>query len=188
MKKQFIIVLFLFFCFSSFSQSYKTIHKAEKAIDQKNYDKALRLLDKAEKQDYGFCGTAWLEAKIMITELRFRAYKEKGDKNELEKLLNEVNPFFEFNNSYSKERLALALDTYTKDEIDTRIKQALLNYKEDAESFGSNIISIKISEQDILKLFFEISDVYTIMKGNKLTLNDALIKYYEQTEYYVLLH
>lgn len=174
MKKIHIILFLLSLPLQVLAQSYNTIHRAEKAIEQKNYEKALRLLDRAEKQDYGFCGNASLEADRMITQLRYRAYKETGDKNGLKKLLNEIDPFFEVTTTYSKERLSLALDIYTKDEIDANIRQVLINFKEDIESFATNSITVNISREYILKLHFDFLDILTIEKEHHLNLMTLL--------------
>jgi len=79
MKKPFYIyILLLIFIGTSksvFSQrGYKVIKKAQNKIEFNDFSKAIKLLNKAEKMDYGFCGNAWLVAKQEIDSLRFVAF------------------------------------------------------------------------------------------------------------------
>jgi hypothetical protein len=82
MKKSISILIFLLL-FIGFSQNvfaqrgYKVIKKAENKIKSKDYFKAIKLLNKAEKMDYGFCGNARLVADFEIDSLRFTAYHEQ---------------------------------------------------------------------------------------------------------------
>ena len=70
------IFLFLILITQNISaqKAYKVIEKAEHKIVEKNYEKALKLLNKAENMDYGFCGNAKLTADYEIDSLRFVAY------------------------------------------------------------------------------------------------------------------
>ncbi len=75
-KTKFICILIVFAIFqTAFGQrGFKVINKAATKIDAKDYRKAIKLLDKAAKMDYGFCGTAYVEAVYNIYLLKFKAY------------------------------------------------------------------------------------------------------------------
>jgi hypothetical protein len=187
MRQTLIILIILLFSVAGFSQSYRTIERAEKAINAGNYDKALKLLNRAEKEDfsYGFCGTARLEAIIMINDLKLRLYKEKGNKEEFKKFLDSIDPFLEFySNKYSIERLQLALDTFTKEGLNTHIVKALGNYIESPDDYGTNLIPLKMTPDYSLKLHIDVFKVRQMEREKKISFNDALIEYYKQSEYY----
>lgn len=75
MKKYFIISLLIFVSFQLWSQNYNYINRAEKLINKsRNLSKAMRLLNKAQNVDYGFCGNAWAEADWSIHYLKARIY------------------------------------------------------------------------------------------------------------------
>ncbi len=53
---------------------FRVIQKAESNVNEGNSKKALKLLNKAEKMDYGFCGNAYIEAENRIDFLRSMIY------------------------------------------------------------------------------------------------------------------
>ena len=87
MKKLFNI-LFLF-SFSLFSQNYNLITKANKILNSENPNliKAEKLLNRAEKRDYGFCGNAKMSADSEIEFLRAKILFLKNDFEECLKRL-----------------------------------------------------------------------------------------------------
>jgi len=188
MKQTLLILFILFFSVSGFSQSYKSIERAEREMMAGNYDKALRLLKRAEKQDYGFCGNAWIEAVQNIDSLKLAIYKQKGDKKQLKKFLDEVNPVNEvFDDYYSKERIILALENFTEEELRSTILNALYSYKQDTAYFETNIISLKLTRDYTLKLRIDVFKIMSLESDRKLSFNDALIEYFKQSEYYKML-
>lgn len=75
----------------SFSQKgFDVIRKAEKKINQGNYNKALKLLNKADSMNYGFCGNAWMEARAAIAFNKTKIAAAQGEyllaANELNKM------------------------------------------------------------------------------------------------------
>jgi hypothetical protein len=109
----FFILLFLFLGTSQcvFAQrGYKVINKAEKKIESKDYLKALRLLDRAEKMDYGFCGNARLEADLAIDSLRFVAFYKL---NKYESARKSLDSLFSFGNREDLDSLKVL--TYQKE-------------------------------------------------------------------------
>lgn len=61
----------------SYKQGYRFIKKAEVSIKEKKYKKAFRLLDKAKRANYGFCGNAWITAYTQIDNLTVEIYLEE---------------------------------------------------------------------------------------------------------------
>ena len=180
--------LILFFILTSpvhcFSQSYNYIKKAERKINEKDYPSALKLLKKAQNADYGFCGNARVEALVSIDDLKLRIYRETNNKVEMEKLLNGIEPFMEFSELYSVERINLALTRFTKSELNERIINALKkSNKQDWIEF-SNVVLLTFDNSDSLKLFLNISDFLKIVKDRNLSFNEALIQFYLDSNYY----
>jgi len=70
MKRYFYILFF--FTFNLFSQNYELINKADKILcsENPNLNKAEKILNKAEKSNYGFCGNAKMSALSEIEYLR----------------------------------------------------------------------------------------------------------------------
>lgn len=128
-------ILFLLLVLSSYTWSQKgfdVIRKAERKIERGNYTRALHLLEKAEKMNYGFCGNAWIEAEESILMNKAKIYSKTGDNLQAANTLNELS--FEmyhpqnvdslktvyYVNEFGKERV--------KHEIDSCI--AILSWKE----------------------------------------------------------
>ena len=91
--KTYFYILF-FFTINLFSQNYKLINKADKILqtEKPNLIKAEKLLNKAEKNDYGFCGNAkvsalseidYLRAKILFFQNKFEECLIKLDSENL---------------------------------------------------------------------------------------------------------
>ena len=59
-------------------RGFHVIRKAERKYEAGKRKAALRLLNRAEKLDYGFCGNSWIEANRSIWLLRSRVYLESG--------------------------------------------------------------------------------------------------------------
>ena len=79
-KNILIVFLIAFISANSFGQNFKYINKAERLIDANiRLDRALKLLDKAEKVDYGFCGNSRITAFWHINYLKARVYYKKKE-------------------------------------------------------------------------------------------------------------
>tara|TARA_Y100001934_G_C12244285_1_gene721890 strand:+ start:26 stop:619 length:594 start_codon:yes stop_codon:yes gene_type:complete len=66
-------------CKPSYEIGYEQIEKAELKYSEGNYKSALRHLKRAERANYGFCGTAWVGAHITIHELRARIFFDQEE-------------------------------------------------------------------------------------------------------------
>lgn len=87
-------ILFLLLVLSSYTWSQKgfdVIHKAERKIERGNYTRALHLLEKAEKMNYGFCGNAWIEAQESILIDKAEIYSKTGNHLLAANTLNEFS-------------------------------------------------------------------------------------------------
>lgn len=186
--KNLILLFILIFPSFGFSQSYRLIEKAERKIEQKEYAKALNILKRAENADYGFCGTAYIEAIISINNLRFKIFKETNDNDGMQKYLEGVNPFLEFTNVYSIERMRLARLRFNDSDLNNRIIDGLKVVKEDDKFEFGDLVPIKIDGSYGLKLFFRTTDIWELQKKENLAYNDALIRYYKNSEYFKLLN
>lgn len=96
--KKIILILLLFFCSKNFGQlsynfkqGYKFIKRAEKEIENGNLVKAEKLLEKANKSDYGFCGNAWASAKSQINLLQVQIFNERKEFDKSFSLLDSIN-------------------------------------------------------------------------------------------------
>lgn len=182
MRKLFVIFLSLFFSFG-YCQDYSLIRRAEKKINAKEYKKALRLLNRAEHADYGFCGNARMEAVSEINRLHLRLYKETNDLENLARFLNKID--LEFDTFYSKERIYLALHYFTKEELHLSILGEMAHVE---NKFFDTTINLKIKKDYILKLQFNYYDIISKAESEKISFSDALIKIYETSEYRALLN
>ena len=89
-----LILFFLLISTLSWGQSgFDVIRKAQRKADQQEYTKALRLLNRAENMNYGFCGNAWIEAEEMITETQAHIYAETGQFELAANTLNKLDWF-----------------------------------------------------------------------------------------------
>lgn len=92
--KSFLFTLCFFSAFCVHAQDYSLIIKAEKILNKNNPNlkKASKLLKKAEKSDYGFCGNAkmsalieidYLKAKILFLEGNYISCLQKLEEDEI---------------------------------------------------------------------------------------------------------
>ena len=75
------LYILLFFSFNLFSQNYNLIIKADKILNtnKPNLNKVEKILNKAEKRNYGFCGNAKMSADSEIEFLRAKILFLKND-------------------------------------------------------------------------------------------------------------
>jgi len=187
MKAKLLIAFFVLYA-TAFSQSYKTIKKAERKINGKEYAKALRLLNRALKEDYGFCGNAKIEAEIEVNALKLRLYRESGDYVELIKFLDGIEPFLEFETIYSAERIRLALRKYSKTNLNAHVVSALSKFTSNEYVDYSNIALLQIDTDYTLKLLIRSEEILELQEKHQLSFNDALVRFYNESEYFKILN
>ncbi|MFK7783902.1 MAG: hypothetical protein AB8B56_02240 [Crocinitomicaceae bacterium] len=121
------IVVFFLFTFATTclycQEGFDVIRRAEKKIEQHKYEKALKLLEKADSMNYGFCGNAWIEAREAIALNRIKIFDAKGEHLKAANTLNSVNFYFGENlDSLKTAYFIKALDrNLIKEEIDSCI-------------------------------------------------------------------
>lgn len=110
MKRVKVIFLIFLLGYSGFTYGHKgfeIIRKAEEKFEKGESKKALKLLKKAEKKDYGFCGNAVLTASRSINLLRAKIYMNQG---EYEKARNSLNLIYA---EYSEDNIdSIRIRTY----------------------------------------------------------------------------
>lgn len=184
-----ITLIFLLFSSSiCFSQSYDLVKKAEKKIIEKDYTKALKLLNRALLADYGFCGTAKIEAEIEINRLRLKLFNESNNENEMAKFLDNIDVFLEFENIYTIERIKLALKKYSKEELNIKIIESFKKSDKNIWVDFSNLVYLKFEDSYSLKMLLNSTEIWKIKEENKIEYNEALIQYYLNSEYKKLLN
>ena len=157
--------LFLTVCFWSFGQDgFRVIAKAEKQIDKGNLTKALRLLEKADSMDYGFCGNAWMDAEEKITLNRVRIFDIK---QEYLNAANELNKsaFFGIKGIDSL-KVAYFIKHYGKEKVKLEIDSCLALITVIDKRDMKLILPVSFSEEP-LTFSFE-----TVVKLGALTFND----------------
>lgn len=123
------LIFFLLFSLSlqCFAQKgFKVIYKAEKRFEKGQNKKALKLLTKAEKMDYGFCGNAWLEANRAINLLKARISIDQKEYQQARNCLDSID--WEFNgDNFDSIKIRTYQMEYGKDSLSSMIDSALLN-------------------------------------------------------------
>jgi hypothetical protein len=180
MRKIIFIAIF-FNIISGYSQSYRLIKKAEKKIIEKKYSKAQKLLEKAAKADYGFCGTAYLEAVIEINRLKFKLYSDSNNEIEMSKFLDKIDELCE-SKVYTLERIKLALKNNSKEKLNIKIIEALK--KENVLSLYSNLALLKLDENLTLKMYMSLSEINKLIAEKNLDQKEALMEYYLNSDYF----
>lgn len=127
------IALFLLFIslqnqgFSQQGDSY--IERAETLVDNGNIYQAQRLLNKAKKEDYGWCGNASTEAfrKIRFQEARINI--ELGKKEKALNLLNKCACWAGPCDKVDSLKVQLLVDKYGKEDVKKAIDEEFARYE-----------------------------------------------------------
>ena len=75
----------------SYKQGYDFIKKAEKQIAKNNFDNAQKLVIKAKKSNFGFCGNSWAEANSKINLIESKILNSNRKYDESLKLLESID-------------------------------------------------------------------------------------------------
>jgi len=149
-------------------EGFDVIRRAEKKIDHGNYEKALKLLEKADSMNYGFCGNAWIEAREAIVLNRIKIYDAKGEHLKAANALNSANLYYGENLDSLK--IAYFIKTIDKEQIKREIDSCI------------NLISTLDSIDFLMGLEFNVtfSDTPFIISHNTL---ESVRRYtFDQTE------
>lgn len=100
MKPFFILLIILIFPLSNFAQSrydykdgYRFIRKSQRKLNHRHLRAAQRFINKAKKSNYGFCGTAWMEAFDCIHLLQVKVYIQQKQYDKVLSMLDSVKRF-----------------------------------------------------------------------------------------------
>lgn len=173
-------------------KGFKVIRKAENKIKHGHYSKALKLLNKADTMDYGFCGNAWSEADEAIALNRIKIYRTQGGSLIAANELNKLNVMFSPNiDSLKVEYFALVFEkSRMKREIDSCID---LIPSIDSIDFMTGLkLGVKFSEtpfiisyDSLLKIRVDMDQTYEANK-DKGMLERFKISLYRQPFYRLL--
>ena len=93
----------------------------------------------------------------------------------------------EFENIYTLERIKLALKKYSKEELNLKITESLKKSDKNIWIDFSNLVQLKFEDGYSLKMLLNSGEVWKLKEENNIRYNEALIKYYSNSEYKVLL-
>ena len=180
MKKYFYI--FFFFSYNLFSQNYNLISKAEKILSSENPNlkKAEKLLNRAEKSDYGFCGSVKLAAYSEIDFLRAKILFYKNNFNEC---INKLESEDIWIRRYSSDSLKIKclIKMYGKEKISNLIFSKSSEIVKRENNYNYKGICIKLEE---INYDFCFLDQYENINYNKEV---TLLEILRETNFYNLI-
>lgn len=173
--------MFFLLSFNLFSQNYSLITKVEKNLNSENPNlkKAEKLLNRAEKSDYGFCGSAKLSAD---SEIDFLRAKILFLKNDFKKCLNKLESEDIWIRRYSSDSLKIEclIKMHGKEKISNLI------YAKTSEIIKRNNYNYKgiyIRLEEINYTFCFLDQNENINYNNEVTLLEIL----KETNFYNLI-
>lgn len=146
-------IVLIFLCLSVFCEAqkgYELIDRAEKAYEEGKYKRALRLIRRAEKANYGFCGNAWDEALAAATLLKASVYIEQERFREAREALKDGVFYFQFTTPHGPEEFdSIMIHSFKKQYgssaflsmIDTGFSKLIMNPHHD---FGTENYLVKV--------------------------------------------
>jgi len=154
MKKLKTLLFFLSllsFAVPSFAQKgFKVIDKAERKFEKGKNRRALKLLSKAEKMNYGFCGNAWIEAEIAIDLLRAKIYMDQKKYQLARNSLDSISWGFG-GDCYDSIRIRSYQLEYGKDSLNSMIDTSLANATMHCNEYDC-FVSIPLTNGNTIKL------------------------------------
>lgn len=145
------LFIFLSLALPTFAQKgFKVIHKAEKKYDNRQNKKALKLLSKAEKMNYGFCGNAWMDADRAINLLRAKIYIDQENYQLARNSLDSIGWEYKGDNLDSIRIRTYQLE-YGKDSLSNMIDTSFTNTKIECGDYDCFVI-MPLSNGENLKL------------------------------------
>lgn len=188
-------LLFIFFlCFSVpllAKDGFKFIEKAEKKIEKKKYAQAMKLLEKADSANYGFCGNAWIDARYAIMMNKLKIYDAENDPISAVKLLNQ--PIMYWNLDEDSLRMVHFIRLFGKEVIKRELDSMINSYTYHERFF----------EQELFVRFTFFEDPYPLsnfltsriemyvnqrINADKDTPKDILLRYtFVEQPFYLLL-
>ena len=133
--KLILLLLTLTISLHAFSQNgFELISKAENRYAHGHTNSALRLLDKAEKVNYGFCGNAWSDAKRAIILLRAEIYIQQQEYQLARNSVDAISYGY-LKDNFDSIRIRTYQMEYGKDSLSSMIDTSLVNAKVECEGY-----------------------------------------------------
>lgn len=133
--KPILLLLTLTISLHAFSQNgFELISKAENRYAHGHTKSALRLLEKAEKVDYGFCGNAWSDAKRAINLLRAEINIQQQEYQLARNSLDAISYGY-LKDNFDSIRIRTYQMEYGKDSLSSMIDTSLINTKVESEGY-----------------------------------------------------
>lgn len=162
MLKSVVSFYFCLFLFISFGQDgYKLIARTKNKIDRGNYTKALKLLDKADSMDYGFCGLAWVGAKQEIAFHRIRILAHNGEYLKAANELNRID-IYEPDEDIDSLKMIYYLKSIDKEILKKEIDSCLESFKS-LESLAADyelFLDVRFSEKPLKISYVNTMKIY----------------------------
>lgn len=140
---KYILSLFLLLSLAlpTFAQKgFKVVHKAEQKYENGQHKKALKLLSKAEKMNFGFCGNAWMDAERAINILKAKIYIDKKKYQLVRNSLDSIGWEYRGDNLDSIRIRTYQLE-YGKDSLSNMIDTSFTNTKIECGDYDCFVIT-----------------------------------------------
>lgn len=164
-----ILTLFTFLSFFQYAHAqdgFKVIRKAQRKYDIGLNKKALKLLEKADNMDYGFCGNAWMDANREINTLRATIYIDQKQYQLARNSLDSI--FWEYpNDNFDSIRIRTYQFEFGKDSLAQLFDSSLDDVKIECSEFAcffdfplrnGQTMRLKLSSVNNFELFSEEKD------------------------------
>lgn len=129
LKNTYFLVLLLCITLSSYAQKpFKVIHKAERKFENGQNKRALKLLSKAEKMNFGICGNAGVNADRAINLLRAKIYIDQKEYQLARNSIDSIGLWAMVDNLDSIIIRTYQME-YGKDSLSNMVDSSLINTK-----------------------------------------------------------
>lgn len=140
LRNIFFLFVLLSLVIPTFAQEgFKVIHKAEQKYENGKKKRALYLLSKAEKMNYGFCGNAWMDANRAINLLRATIYIDQKDYQLARNSLDSIGWEYRGDN-FDSIRIRTYQMEYGKDSLSNMIDSSLVNTKVECGEYDCFVV------------------------------------------------
>jgi hypothetical protein len=185
---KYVLIFLVFFnlILQTFAQKgFKVIHKAEQKYEDGQNKRALELLSKAEKMNYGFCGNARMGAKRAINLLRTKIYINKKEYQLARNSLDSIGWEYKGDNLDSIKIRTYQME-YGKDSLSNMIDSSLVNTKVECEEYDCfAIIALKNGKE--IKMKVNPIDFDLIYISDEKKKAEIWVNWFKESENYKLI-
>ncbi|MBX2948363.1 MAG: hypothetical protein KF704_03710 [Crocinitomicaceae bacterium] len=192
MMKYLLVISFLSFLVSSFAQGgFRLIRKAENKIGRGQYERAMKLLEKADSASYGFCGNAWIDAHETIILNKLKIYDAANDQASAVTLLNQIVILWKPNQDSLK--MAYFIRLFDKEIIRHELDSVINTYTYDNHFFEQELLvqftffeePYRLSSSSIFRIVEQVNR--KIHQETKASKNEILRRVIREQPFYLLL-